>query len=427
VAFRIADATPVSSIPAAGAAYGSGADTQVHIARQPIYDAHRRLVGYELLFRGDSGLQAAGRRGPYATSMVLLNAYTEFGLAELVGDGLCFLNLTGEFLSGDLPLPLVPGSAVLEVLESVTIDDRVISGLLKLVDAGFPLAVDDFVLGQPHEQLLSVSSYVKVNFATLTPDGAAAVVDRCRRYPDLKLVAERLETPADVRLARRLGFDLLQGYALARPETLTTRSQPLSRTRRLELFALTSPDVSTEQAVSVVATDQALGYRMVRAQAGDGGGPAAAPRAAAEELGLMRLRQWITLLLVTDVTENSDELLAAMMARARLCQRTAERLGQPGRGAFTAGLLVGVAEVLATDVSELIDGLPLPPALVDAIRSGAGPIGQVLSLVRSYEEAHGPVAEPAGGADGGAEAGPDGPEQAGGAGGELAAVGAGGR
>ena len=46
-------------------------------------------------------------------------------MSQLVGDRLCFLNLTRHFLVGELPLPFGPDQVVLEVLETVAVDDSV--------------------------------------------------------------------------------------------------------------------------------------------------------------------------------------------------------------------------------------------------------------------------------------------------------------
>ena len=104
----------------------------VHIGRQAVYDRAGEVVGYELLFRGSADAFEASRRGAHATSQVIVNAFTEFGLEQLVGELPCFVNLTRDFLVGDLPVPFDPGLAVLEVLETVEVDDEVVVGVAAL-------------------------------------------------------------------------------------------------------------------------------------------------------------------------------------------------------------------------------------------------------------------------------------------------------
>src|SRR5262249_3876684 len=157
-----------------------------------------RVVGYELLFRGAADAIEASRRSTYATSQVIINAFTEFGLEHLVGRHLCFINLTRDFVVGDLPLPLEPDQTVLEILETIEIDDEVVAGVTRLVGQGYQVALDDFVFGLGHERLLGLAAYVKLDVKAHEAEDLARVVEMCRRYPRLKLVAERVETEEDV-------------------------------------------------------------------------------------------------------------------------------------------------------------------------------------------------------------------------------------
>jgi c-di-GMP-related signal transduction protein len=362
----------------------------IHIGRQPVYDWTGSVVGYELLFRSGPEELEASRRSSYATSLVIVNAFTEFGMEQLVGGRLCFINLTRDFLVGDLPLPFDPDHAILEVLETVEIDDEVAEGVSRLVEQGYQIALDDFVFGLGHERLLGLASYVKLDMLIREPEELAEVVELCRRYPRLKLVAERVETDEHIRLAQRLGFDLVQGYAVGRPQVLTAVSLSPSRLRRLDLLAaLNSDDADLGKIVSIITSDPALSFRVLRAtNAAAAGLPrrVASVRDAVVLLGTARIRQWVALMLVSDIAEAaSDDELTMTMTRAKLCQTIAERLGLSGESAFTVGLLAGVADMLAEPVGELVARLPLAVEVVEALAEGRGPLGQVLSIVRAYE------------------------------------------
>src|SRR5687767_5424388 len=104
----------------------SVAQQRIHVGRQAIYDTNLELVGYELLFRADAGKNVATASGAQATSRVIVNTFTEFGLDQLIGSRLAVINMTREFLVGDLPLPFEPGNTVLEVLETIDVDDAVV-------------------------------------------------------------------------------------------------------------------------------------------------------------------------------------------------------------------------------------------------------------------------------------------------------------
>jgi c-di-GMP-related signal transduction protein len=362
----------------------------VHIGRQPIYDANGTLFGYELLFRGSAEEVEASRRTAYATSQVIVNAFTEFGLEQLVGGRKCFINLTRDFLTGELPLPFGPEHAVLEILETVEIDDAVMAGVADLVDRGYRIALDDFVFGLGHERLLDLASFVKLDILIRDEDELVEVVGQCRMNPRVKLVAERVETEEHLLLAERLRFELLQGYAVGRPQVLTAVALAPSRLRRLELLGeLSAENADLSKVVSIISTDPALSFRVLRATNVAASGltrKISSVRDAVVLLGSARIRQWVALMLVSDIAETADEdKLSATMTRAKLCQTVAERLGLPGDSGFTVGLLAGVADLISEPIGELVARLPLTLEITDALVDGHGRLGEVLTIVRAYE------------------------------------------
>ncbi|WIM93751.1 HDOD domain-containing protein [Actinoplanes oblitus] len=361
----------------------------VHVGRQPIFDAQGTVVAFELLFRGRMDSVASGRQDTYATSTVMINAFTEFGIAEVAGNRPCFINLTREFLTGRLPLPFGPEQVVLEVLETVTVDDEVIEGITALAGAGYRIALDDFVWGSGHEQLLGLASYVKLDLLDGDLSRLDEIVAACRRHPGLQLVAERLETAEQVAIADRYGMELRQGYWLSRPQVLSTPSLSPSRLRRLELVAaLMSPDVPLEKITSIIVSDPALALRVLRVSNSVAAGVVSrisSVRQAVMLVGLTRIRRWATLMVVDDVAEAPEEQLLTALTQARLCENLAARFGADQGAAFVAGLVTGMARLMGSTPSAMAEQLPLTADVADALTSGTGRLGQVLNAVSAYE------------------------------------------
>ena len=374
-----------------GTVDAGSATRAIHVARQPLYDRTGAVRGYELLFRGESTAATASRRNAYATSNVIVGAFTDVGLANLVGDRLCFVNLTREFVVGELQLPFDPGSVVLEVVETIQVDDQVIAGVKHLMAAGYKIALDDFVWGSGHEVLLPYADYVKLEVAGVDPGLLAETVERVRQYPRIRLVAERLEDDADYRRALGLGFDLYQGYLLARPQTTSTVGLSPARVQRLQLLAaLSDPVVDVDRVVALVSADPALGYRLLRAtnNATTGiVGKVSSVHDAIVLLGLRRVCQWVTLMLVGDLAEASEDLVTATLTRARLCRGVALQLSLNGEAAFTVGLLSSIADIVGEPPATIARSLPLTDDVASALIEGSGPLGSVLALVRQYEMA----------------------------------------
>jgi EAL and modified HD-GYP domain-containing signal transduction protein len=359
------------------------------VGRQPIYDRTGDVIAYELLFRDAAEATRATRRSADATGRVIVAAFTEFGLDRLAGDRACFINVTRDFLVGDMPVPFVPDQSVLEIVETVDVDDAVIDGVRDLVQRGFTIALDDFTLGA-HERLLEYATYVKIDLLGVDPAVVARAVRQCRRSAHVQLIAERLETPEDLQRAMDLGFDFFQGHVLGQPHVVSTTSLSPARVSRLRLLvALTAADVDFDEVVRLVAGDPALSYRLLQATNSAASGLAtrvSSVREAAVLLGMDTVRHWVILMLTSDLAEASPEQLAVALTRAWACRTVALQLDRPADAAFTVGLLSGIAQLTAQAPADLAAALPLAPEVGAALADHEGPLGEVLRVVRAYEE-----------------------------------------
>jgi c-di-GMP-related signal transduction protein len=117
----------------------------VFLGRQPILDRSQRIVAYELLFRSAGGGNAAVIEDNFtATAEVVVRAFVELGLANVLGDCQGFINADEWFLSSDLVELLPTDRVVLEILETVEFTPSVVARLRELRKRGLRLALDDF-------------------------------------------------------------------------------------------------------------------------------------------------------------------------------------------------------------------------------------------------------------------------------------------
>ncbi|HEX5204867.1 EAL and HDOD domain-containing protein [Paractinoplanes rhizophilus] len=361
----------------------------VHVARQPIFDSTGDVVAYELLFRGRMDAVDAEARDSYATSQVMVNTFTEFGVDEVVGDRICFINLTREFLVGELPLPFAPDQMVLEVLETVAVDDDVVKGVATLVESGYRIALDDFVLGSGHERLLAYASYLKLDLLSGDLSHLDQIVELCRAWPGIQIVAEGIETPDLLKLCDSYGFELRQGYVLSRPQTLTTVSLSPSRLRQLELIGvLSAPETDIERVREIVTGDPALTIRVLRASNSAMVAPQtriSSIRQAIVMLGLDQIRQWAMLMAVADAADATEAQMIEVLTHARLCVNLAPTFDVDPDGAFVAGLVAAVAPILGMSPTTLAHHLPLEADIAAALSRGVGPYGRLLRTVEVYQ------------------------------------------
>src|SRR5882672_9719604 len=122
------------------------------VARQPILTRDEQVFGYELFFR-DGVENYFHCSDAEAASRSTLDSSMLMGLDVLCGGRRAFVNCTREVMLKDYITLLPATQAVVEVLESVEVDDLVIAACQRLKESGYLIALDDFIANDPREAL----------------------------------------------------------------------------------------------------------------------------------------------------------------------------------------------------------------------------------------------------------------------------------
>jgi EAL and modified HD-GYP domain-containing signal transduction protein len=366
---------------------GSSASLDVVVGRQPIFTADLDVYGYELLFRSVSDEPIGDPE--HATAQVLVNTFTEFGLSALVGDKVPFVNVTSPFLSGELPLPFEPGDAVLEILETVEVDDELVAHVAKLHAEGHRFALDDYVDSPERRRLLAYADIVKVDILASSPEQITEIVTAARAAGSL-LLAEKVESDEQLSACRAMGFDYYQGYLLAKPVVFKQQALGPGQVALLQLLLLLAdPESSVDQIEAFVRMDPALSYRVLRVVNSAGVGLArqlSSIREAVVVLGRNTLRQWLLVMVLADGSPLSHELLLRALVRSRMCELLSDEAGCPADVAFTAALLSALDLLLGSPLESVLASLPLDETVRAAILDSEGSLGRLLKTVVAYEE-----------------------------------------
>ncbi|WP_408076291.1 hypothetical protein ACJEHN_00580 [Legionella pneumophila] len=122
------------------------------LARQGIYDKNSAIVAYELLYRNsdaenshvDNLNQSSGEA---ATSSVLVQLFANLDVNTIIGNKQAFINFTHSHLVQKIPMLLPKNRIVIEVLETVAIDQPLLLNLMELKKQGYQIALDDLSSG----------------------------------------------------------------------------------------------------------------------------------------------------------------------------------------------------------------------------------------------------------------------------------------
>jgi EAL and modified HD-GYP domain-containing signal transduction protein len=367
----------------------------VYVARQPIFDGQLELWGYELLFRRANENTAVVGDHDAATSTVVINAFTEIGLENLVGDHAAWLNVSRDFVVSKLPLTLPPKRIVLELLEDQRVDDELLTALTQLRELGYTIALDDFTWDDEHAPLVPHVGIVKIDFLARSEAQIATDVERLRR-PGVMLLAEKVETREDYRRALDLGFDLAQGYFFCQPEIVSARGIAPNRLSIVQLVgALQDPLISLTTIEELISRDVALSYRLLRyinsAFFGLRREVDSIGRAVAL-LGLENIKRWSTLTAFAGIDEKPRELITTALVRARFCELAGSHFGQTNPDQlFTLGLFSVVDALMDMPMPEVLRSIPFPEDMTHALVAGHGPKGELLECALACERGNAPA------------------------------------
>lgn len=359
------------------------------MARQPIFDASLSVVAYELLYRDKVNQQhSLITDGNSATSQVLLNNFTSICKEGKLTTLPAFINLTREMLtSGHIP-DISRKHIVLEILEDMAVDDTLIAGIRRFIDAGYRMALDDFIYSPEYDPILEMVHIVKLDLLQLSDQQLVQHIKLLKPF-NVTLLAEKIETQEVFNRCKALGFKLFQGYFLCRPQIVEGRKLSSSEVVMVELMSLLAdPDVTTYAIGQIVKKDPQLTFKIIRIVNSSLFNLIRKIDSIEEAvvlLGVQEIKRWCALIAFSGETAKPDELTRHTLIRARMCEQLANASPKlSGSSAFMMGVFAGLDALLDTPREEILQQVILNDDIQRAIQYGEGDYGKLLTTVDSF-------------------------------------------
>ncbi len=366
----------------------------IFLGRQPILDRDQHIVAYELLFRSSSqGNSASVTDDLLATAHVITHAFSELGIASVLGDKKAFINISADLLLSDMIELLPQDKVVIELLETIQVDNQIISRCQELKAMGFSLALDDFGGDSQFEPLFDIVEVVKFDLPQMGQEALEKHVSHLKRWP-LKLLAEKVEDIDQAIQCKGLGFDLFQGYYYARPVVLSGKRADSSKLMLLKLLELILGDAETQEIERAFKHDPSLSYnllRLVNSVAVGSRYKISSLKQAIIVLGRQQLQRWLQLLLfVNQGGDMQNPLLELAATRGKLMELLAvtqsERDKDHHDRAFMTGIMSLLDTLLGMPMEEVVKQVSLTSDVENALLKHEGKLGNLLLLVEKMEQ-----------------------------------------
>ena len=370
------------------------ANSNIFVARQPVFNRNMEVFAYELLFRsGLTNYFDPLQNGEEATSKVITNSFLLIGIATITEGKKALINFSEEMLLRGYPALFPKDITVVEVLETVAATPEIVRACEKLVEAGYVLALDDFLYEDRFLPLVKLARIIKFDIRQMSLAELERQAKLVSRY-NVKLLAEKIETIEEFEATKKLGFDFFQGYFFSRPHIMEGRDIPGSKFHYLQVLkVIQDEDYDFAELARFVSRDVSLAYKLLkyvnsayfaRRQKLD------SIEMAVATLGQITLRKWLSLMMLSYLAEDkSSELLNLSAFRGSFCELIAyqllDRRKESGRF-HTVGMFSLLPAMLDKAMSDILPELALPEKIQEALLfKTATALSCTLALVMAYE------------------------------------------
>ncbi|OWW22956.1 diguanylate phosphodiesterase [Noviherbaspirillum denitrificans] len=364
------------------------------LARQPILDRKQQLFAYELLFR-EAGADAANVTDDLSATASVIAHAAELGMGNVIGSSLGFINVDAAVLLSDFIYFLPRDKVVLEILETVEVDGRIVARVEELAAEGYAIALDDVVAESSNvRKLLGLADIIKVDISLIGEERIASLARKFKRAGK-RLLAEKVETHAQFRHCLEQDFDYFQGYYFARPTILAGRKLKPSQIAIMRLITQLASDAELTAIESSIKHDASLGMSLLRLVNAPGAGVPEQIHSlgqAMKVLGRQQIQRWLQILLYAESEKEktaASPLLALSTTRGRLLELIADAIRPGDRRiagiAFTVGILSLMDALFGLPMEEILRHLAVATEVRDALLERRGIYGDMLWLAECIE------------------------------------------
>ena len=363
----------------------------VFVARQAILNRNQNVVAYELLFRDSPENCFPGVSDGQATARLIMENQLNLGTRHITSGKKALINIGPESLKLDLCEFLPCKDVVIELLETIEPTDDTYELCRKLFHSNYKLALDDFVYSPQWERFLKLVNLIKFDIRLTPLDEIPLVVNKLKKHENIKLLAEKIETDEEYKLARQMGFDYFQGYYFARPAMIEQKDIHYNYGLVIAIYSeVMKPDPDVKVITGLFELDAALAYKLLRLL-NSGVFPLQSQISSLKQalvyLGQARLKKFVSLIVTAHTARTKPiELMQMCVIRARFCELIASKVAKQVQGeAFLTGLFSLLDAILDKPMDLLVDKLPFPHEIKVALTGEKNDLYYILETVKAYE------------------------------------------
>lgn len=363
------------------------------IARQPIFNKAMKIYGYELLFRATEDSKVFSNSSSSSATAVVMGGLFEQGIDKIVGKNKAFVNFDYDFIMSDLIELIEPSTLVIEILETVKIDQRLMNRLRVLRKRGYTIALDDFAEDYFDFPAMEFADIIKYDIMVTPLETITAEVEDALIKKKI-LLAEKIETEEEYNKAKDMGFILFQGFFFSRPNIVANKMSAKKTSKAIYtniIKELKKENFSYERITNIIESDVNLSYRLLRSISHkQEKNKFSSIKTALVRMGLLEVERWIRLLMLQDIAgDKPDEIFRLSLIRSKFGEYVADRsILADRKDEISMMCLFSMLDVLLdSTMQEALEGLDISKDIYEAFLFDSGKLKPICGLLRAYETA----------------------------------------
>ena len=365
------------------------------VARQAILDGSGNPLGYELLFRTSLDNRFPDIDAELATRRLMAEQFLSQKIEDLVGNALCFVNFPDELLREGMAESFRQQQLVIEILETATPDEGLLTSIKKLKKLGFKVALDDHIPSKEWEKFLPWVDFVKMDLRQTSMPDCQSFIRRSQGHTQLRFIAEKVETQQEFTAAQEAGFSFFQGYYFQQPQVISRRILTTDEMTAFELLsAINEEEIDYNRLTDLFSRDLSLSYYLLRYVNNLHSGYRLQSidnlRNAIVFLGHKQLKRFTALMMAAYISKNKNvELYRLSMIRAKWCELLSEKICPSlQEDAFICGLFSLLDALLERPMADILPHLSVTEPVRQALLEQKGQLGFLMGLMQDHEQAN---------------------------------------
>lgn len=368
-----------------------------YVVRQAIKKRENdEIFGYEIMIQSDNdSLYNTSENAVADTIAGFLTQNNDI----IFKDKVTFLSFPPSLFFRNTPRMFDKKKLVIQIEDNIVVHPLAPSIMQKYRRAGYKFAIDNFQFSPKYFSMLELADYAKVTLADKKdPKGKISLVNLVDMLHGFnkKCIAVGVNSKEEYDLAKEVGADFLEGnYIESATITKSSKMDYLEGNFFQLVVEVTKDEPDVEEIEKIISRDASLSYailKMVNSAYFAMRKRTSSIRQALVTLGIGQLRQWVYLLSMKDTDQGSasEEVLKLSFLRATFSSALVERMHTTEitkSEAYMIGMFSTMDYIIDATLEEILEDIPLPEVVKDALIRHTGIGGGLFQLVLDYEQA----------------------------------------